>query len=402
MQEDAAPRDASQDLRSKLRVRRIIVPIVLGMAAAAWLLIRDLSEPGFEPAPDGSGGYTWTDGNGNGWVDAHDVADFAPTAEGSGAYRRMTPSSILGTLHWGGRAVLFLALAICAAALRDVGYIIRLRSLTDGQLGWRSAFNAVVLWEFATAMAPAVIGGTSLAILILDREGIGLGRSTAVVLVTAMLDELFFLLAVPLLFARVGITRLFPPHLDEAFGGVPIMWLFWAGYVLMGMMKVGVLYAVFIRPRAFKFALLWCFKWRLLRRWRPLMRKTGDDLMRTSDVLKGKPFGFWASAFVTTALSWGARFLVIVCIAAAFYPIREPVLLYTRQLVMWVVLLISPTPGGSGVAEMAFSGFFRDLLPATAFIGAIAILWRLLTYYLYLFIGVITLPRWLRRTGRKG
>ena len=66
---------------------------------------------------------------------------------------------------------------------------------------------------------------------------------------------------------------------------------------------------------------------------------------------------------------------------------------------MWVILLISPTPGASGIAEVAFAGFFRDLLPAAGFIAAVAILWRLLTYYLYLFIGVITLPRWLRKTG---
>ena len=58
----------------------------------------------------------------------------------------------------------------------------------------------------------------------------------------------------------------------------------------------------------------------------------------------------------------------------------------------------NPTPGGSGIAEIAFSGFFRDLLPAVGYIGAIAVIWRLLSYYLYLFMGTVILPRWLRRT----
>jgi uncharacterized membrane protein YbhN (UPF0104 family) len=32
------------------------------------------------------------------------------------------------------------------------------------------------------------------------------------------------------------------------------------------------------------------------------------------------------------------------------------------------------------------------------YIGAIAVIWRLLSYYLYLFMGTVILPRWLRRT----
>ena len=401
MEHEQRAQDPDQNFRKNLRTGRVILPIALGLVAAIWLMVRDLGKPRFEQALDGRGGYTWSDANANGKVDLHHAAEFTATADGSGAYRKATAREIFATLQWTGRTALLLLLAIAAAALRDIGYIFRLRTLTNREMGWRSAFNSVMLWEFSTAITPAVIGGTSLAILIIHREGVSLGRSTAVVLVTAMLDELFFLIAVPVLFALVGMDRLFPPQLDEAFGGLPIMWLFWGGYVMMGLMKVGVLYAVLIRPRAFKFALLWCFKWRLLRRWRPMMMKAGDDLMLTSTELKGQPFSFWGRAFVTTCLSWAARFLVIVFIAAAFYPVSSPLLLYTRQLVMWVVLLISPTPGGSGVAEMAFAGFFRDLLPATAFVGAIAILWRLLTYYLYLFIGVLTLPRWLRRTAKR-
>ncbi|MCB0634891.1 MAG: flippase-like domain-containing protein, partial [Lewinella sp.] len=87
------------------------------------------------------------------------------------------------------------------------------------------------------------------------------------------------------------------------------------------------------------------------------------------------------------------------CIAAAFFPVSDHLLLYARQLIMWVILLISPTPGSSGVAEVAFAGFFRDLFPVVGYIGAVAIVWRLLSYYLYLFMGVVILPRWLRRTS---
>ena len=165
-------------------------------------------------------------------------------------------------------------------------------------------------------------------------------------------------------------------------------------------MTLTVAYAIFYRPRAFKYLLLQVFRWRLLRRWRPAVIKVGDDIIVASREFRGKRIGFWARSFGATCFSWASRFLVINFIAAAFFPVSDHLLLYARQLIMWVILLISPTPGSSGVAEIAFSGFFRDLIPAVGFIGAVAILWRILSYYLYLFIGVITLPRWLRRTAR--
>ena len=41
-----------------------------------------------------------------------------------------------------------------------------------------------------------------------------------------------------------------------------------------------------------------------------------------------------------------------ICVAsAAFFPVSDHLLLYARQLIMWVILLISPTPGGSGIAD---------------------------------------------------
>jgi glycosyltransferase 2 family protein len=64
---------------------------------------------------------------------------------------------------------------------------------------------------------------------------------------------------------------------------------------------------------------------------------------------------------------------------------------------MWVIMLISPTPGGSGVAEFVFSGFLSDFTPL-GFAVVMAILWRLLSYYPYLFIGIIILPQWIKRT----
>ena len=59
-------------------------------------------------------------------------------------------------------------------------------------------------------------------------------------------------------------------------------------------------------------------------------------------------------------------------------------------------MLVSPTPGGSGFAEYAFHGFLGYLIPAGTGI-AMAFIWRLISYYSYLIIGVFILPKWIKK-----
>ena len=76
----------------------------------------------------------------------------------------------------------------------------------------------------------------------------------------------------------------------------------------------------------------------------------------------------------------------------------ENMMVYARQLIMWVIMMISPTPGGSGLAEISFSAFLSDFIHGDLLIViTIAILWRILSYYPYLFIGAIIFPHWLKR-----
>ncbi|MBU0489493.1 MAG: UPF0104 family protein, partial [Bacteroidetes bacterium] len=60
-----------------------------------------------------------------------------------------------------------------------------------------------------------------------------------------------------------------------------------------------------------------------------------------------------------------------------------------------------PTPGGSGIAEYIFGNFLGDLIPSAAWIVPLAMLWRLISYYPYLFAGSLVLPIWIRRTHKQ-
>jgi len=63
---------------------------------------------------------------------------------------------------------------------------------------------------------------------------------------------------------------------------------------------------------------------------------------------------------------------------------------------MWIVLMISPTPGGSGMAEYFFSDFLASFIPH-GLSSSLAVLWRLLSYYPYLIVGLIVFPLWIKR-----
>lgn len=391
------PKD-EQEVRRSFRAWRSLLPIAFGLLAVGFLLWHELREEGFERIAEGTGNYAWTDANGNGEVDLGDPAEFVPAVHGD--YRLMSGTERLRSVHLAPWGLLLLFAALIANGLRDFGYILRLRILTDGEFGWKRSFQVIALWEFATAVAPAVVGGTSVAIYVMAKDGTPLGRSAAIVLVTAMLDELFFLVFAPAVFFLVGIDKLFPPELDEAMWGLPVQALFWIGYTFIAVMKVTVFYSVFFRPRAIKLLLVSLFKHRWIRRLRPRMAEAGDDLIAASNQYKGRSLAFWLKTIAATWCSWGARFLVLNFIAAAFFPVSDHLLMYARQIVLWVILLISPTPGASGAAEFAFVGFMRDLMPAGAMLVVVALLWRLFTYYFYLFLGAIVAPGWLRRTGK--
>ena len=304
-------------------------------------------------------------------------------------------------LEFTWRTFYYIFLAFAMMGVRDLAYMYRIIVLTDGQLSWKQAFNVIMLWEFSSAISPSVVGGTGPAIFFLHKEGTSLGKSTAVVLTAILLDELFFIISVPVVYAIYG-SNIFPPEsvkIDE------IIIAFYIGYGAILIYTSFLAYALFINPQLFKSLISWIFLFPILVRWRMRARKSANQLIRTSKVIRTKPFSYWAKSALATIFSWTGRYWVVNFMLMAFfsqrYSFSDQFLIYGRQLSMWIILLVSPTPGGSGVAEFVFSDFLGDFIPNASWYAPLAIFWRLISYYPYLFIGVIILPIWIKRVFRK-
>ena len=180
--------------------------------------------------------------------------------------------------------------------------------------------------------------------------------------------------------------------------------MFVFGYFFILTYSIIILYALFYNPRVIKWVFIKAFSLPYLRKWRQDASNAGDDLIIGSKEIKGRSKRFWFKAAAATLLSWTARFWVvnflIVIPLAHGLGFGDHMLIYARQLVMWVIMLISPTPGGSGLAEVVFTVFLNDQIPA-GLGSSMAFLWRLISYYPYLFIGLAILPGWIKRVFAK-
>ncbi|MDR2972707.1 MAG: flippase-like domain-containing protein [Bacteroidales bacterium] len=293
----------------------------------------------------------------------------------------------------------YILLALVCMVIRDFMYIVRIRVLTERQLSWRDSWHVVMLWEFASSVTPSVVGGSAFAIYFVNQERVSLGKSTAIVFTTAMLDEIFYILAVALLLLCVG------THFMDVDLSYNPMFIFFIGYAVIIIMTIGILLGIFVSPKGIKKLLVKLFSFSFLKKWQNKMAETGDELIATSIELKGKPFKYWAKAFVTTIFTWTARYMVLNFLILALNPelgfrLMQQLVIFAKQLVMWVILLISPTPGASGFAEILFSAFFRNEFPEHTH-AAVAVLWRAISYYPYLALGLIVLPIWLRKVNKR-
>jgi glycosyltransferase 2 family protein len=158
--------------------------------------------------------------------------------------------------------------------------------------------------------------------------------------------------------------------------------------------------SIFLFPSLLKRLLSTLTKLPLLNRWHERALITGEEIRVTSGEFSTRRPGFWIRVFLSTMLSWTGRYLVINMVLMAFLPLSglQHLLIFAKQFILWVLMLVSPTPGASGVAEWAFSELLGNLAPSALVIVSLAIVWRLISYFPYLFIGSVLLPRWLKKS----
>jgi uncharacterized protein (TIRG00374 family) len=308
-------------------------------------------------------------------------------------------------IQWNTKMIFWVSLAFLFLVIRHFSYAYRLRVLSQGVFTWLKCIQLIFIWEFSSAVSPTAVGGSAAALFVLSREKISAARVTAIVLYTAILDTIFFVGTLPILLfcfgpsiIRPGLTDMM--HLDG--------WgkSFLVAYFFMALYGVFFFYGLFIKPSGFKKLAIGVTSWSWLKRWREKAEKLGDDFILASKEMANHGFYFGCKAFLGTAGAWSSRFILLNCLIIAFQQdisldFLTQTALYARLETMFVVMAFSPTPGSAGVAEILFHSFVSDYVPNETSTSIIAILWRLMTYYLYILVGALVIPAWIRGLVKK-
>jgi glycosyltransferase 2 family protein len=329
-----------------LKTKLVILPVFLGLLVVGWLFVQEFDSTRFQ------------------------------------------------TVQFNFQSYLFILLGLILMLLRDLGMMMRVNLLTEHKLNWKQLFRINVLSEFTSAVTPAVIGGSSVIALFLHKEGINMGRSISVMFINIFMDELFLILLSPLLFLFIPMKEIFTSSTVIVSSFAYIFTILYFGRLIW----TSALYIVLFRhPHLIDKSLRFLFKFPILTRWKNKIETHSSNLMQASVAMIQQTFVFWLKILGCTLLSWSARFLVVNAIFMAFVPVGNHLVVFARQLVLWIVLIVNPTPGGSGVSEYVFKEYYSDFFSSVSVIIVVTMVWRIISYYLYLILGAIIIPGWLKR-----
>ena len=347
------PAAADDTFLRRLSPARLVLPVLLGLAVVGFLFWRSFTKEGFTAAELGK------------------------------------------LLHADWQWLLITLLVLVA---RDAGYVYRIRHITGEVLSYRQALDVIMIWEFASCVLPSGQGGTGAAPFILHKEGIPLGKALACVMVTALLDNLYYVLMVPVVVV-FAYHQFYPTEALQTGFIATLKVAFGVSYFFVTVYAGLMLYAIFVNPRSVRRLLVRLFSLRILRKLQASAYRHGQDLVTASAQLRGSGWGYWARAAGSTAFVWTARYAIIGCLIAAFVPMDVPTFLsiFARNITYKVILLVAITPGGAGIAEGAFPTFFGKFIGTATLTSFLVLLYRVVTFYLYLALGTFFLPRWVAR-----
>ncbi len=299
-----------------------------------------------------------------------------------------------------------LVLALLSVVVRDFAFVYKLRLSSGIQLSWWQTLKIVLMWEFGAAVTPK-LGEVAFVLYVLKRGGLTYGRSTAVLMLNAFFDNLAFVILFTGAYLFLGEQMFLVPSGCADLKGQEYLSRItdlakgaWIGYFAMLGVSVFMFVSVFFLPHRARQLFQYLSNTRLFSRFKNGLFALGHEIETTSLEYRHKPFSFWLQMTIATLINWSARYLLANALLFAFINVPLPMgEVFARQLIIWVFLIIPSTPGASGVAEVLFLSFNCQFMPVGLAAG-ITTVWRIYSYYIYLIIGAILLPRFLT-SGKK-
>ncbi len=262
------------------------------------------------------------------------------------------------------------------------------------RLPFRKLLSLVFINLFFSNVTPMATGGGFAQIWFLQREGIPVGHATAA---TTMRT----LLAVAFIFSLTPVALIAMPMFNGDWLRADIGWalaVFITGYLAF-------FTVVILRTRwliAPLSRLLHCLhRWHLIsdRRHQRWQYKARREMLRFAQAFgeywSGNHRAVFLSMFFTAVFLLSLFSFPALLLFALDYSVNYLTTI-GLLLITTFIMYFSPTPGASGISEGVFGHFFRNLVSGSHLL-LVTLVWRLLTIYLGMLIGLIIFRRTLAR-----
>ena len=286
-----------------------------------------------------------------------------------------------------------LGLVLLDWALECVRLTLLVRTLGE-QVSLRTLIRIITSALFVARITPFNSGGDPFQIYGLSQAGVPLGRATAAVAVKSLLHGS----------ARVGLGLMVPLLLmltaEEWRPGDQTQIALYAGlgiYLALIATAVGLFLG-----RASVGGYLDRLSGRpSVSRWlaKPRIAKATASLREQSKVFVdavgrfGRHSGRRRTLVAVALLSligWSSILLVPVVLVRALGSPAPAAAVAVTSIIFYLAVAFGPTPGSAGASEMAFAALYGTFVPS-ALIGALVLVWRLLTHYLGLVVGFLVM-----------
>ena len=211
---------------------------------------------------------------------------------------------VLSRIDLSPRFFLGVVMGVLLFAVQNLMLTLRFRHLCQRKLSVAEAFRINVLCEFTSAVTPSAVGGSGLAFVYLNREGVSMGRSIFTMFAALLADEAFLAISCVLLYFCVPSHLLFsladgvgiPADATNEWikGGVQVIFIV---STLIVAVWTAILYLLLLhRPQFLGWVLKGCCKIPFLRRFMPKVEKFSEEMTMASEEAKLEGGRFWSAA----------------------------------------------------------------------------------------------------------
>jgi uncharacterized membrane protein YbhN (UPF0104 family) len=297
----------------------------------------------------------------------------------------------------------WISASVLTVIVRDTAFMYKIRLSTGNKMTWRKTFQTVMIWEFSSCIFPKV-SEAGFVLYLLKKSGLSYGKSAAVLMLNSFFDNLTYIVLFCIAYLLLKGQIFEFSHVCPDLEGHSIMQglrniadMAWIGLGLIVAMCTFLGVSLFIIPHKAKQFFHFLASLTFLSRFKTGITHLGDDIELTASEFKNQSFAFWTKMTIANFLNWTARYLLAFTLLMAFATSGLNFLeVFARQFVLWIFISIPSTPGASGVAEISFMALNCEFMPV-GLAAAIALLWRVFSYYLYLIIGMVLLPKWAKQ-----